>query len=80
MVVVIKPVIDIPFHVFKGVPAFHLVRQFVLHVAVEAFLRSVIPAISFAGHALAKAQIVDDLNELHAGVVAALVTVMPNSV
>ena len=44
VVVVIEPVIDVAPGVIKRFPESHLVGQFVLHMAVEALLRRVVPA------------------------------------
>lgn len=45
----------------------------VFHMAEEAFLRSVVPAVSPAGHGLAEFFIIKDIYELVAGIVAALI-------
>ena len=45
----------------------------VLHMIEEAFLRSVVSAVSSAGHGLAEFFIIKDIYELVAGIVAALI-------
>lgn len=45
----------------------------VFHMAEEAFLRSIVPAVTPAGHGLAEFFIIQDINEFMAGIVTALV-------
>ena len=47
----------------------------ILHVAEEALLGCVIPAVGTAGHGLAEPAVLHQLNKLYAGVMGALVTV-----
>jgi hypothetical protein len=48
-------------------------------MAVEAFLRSIVPAVAPAGHGLAELLILKDVDEAVAGVMTALVGVILNS-
>ena len=75
VVVVVHPVIDAGKNVLKGEALGDKTGDLVLHVAEEAFLWGVIPAVAAAGHGLDEFCILQLLDEGVAGVVAALIGV-----
>ncbi len=75
VVVIVDPVVNGAADIRKGSPAGGFTPKFVLHVAKEALLGCVVPAVAFAGHGLPQGAVLQELNELHAGVVAALIAV-----
>ena len=73
IVVIIHIVINDDLNLSK-LSTFRKFRQdVILHMTEEAFLRSVVPAVSSAGHGLAEFFIIKDIYELVAGIVAALI-------
>ena len=73
IVVIIHIVINDDLNLSK-LSTFRKSRQdVILHMTEEAFLRSVVPAVSSAGHGLAEFFIIKDIYELVAGIVAALI-------
>ena len=70
-VVVINPVIYNGLYLLKSFTFFQI--DLVLHVTEEALLRSIVPAVAASRHGLAKVGILQNLNELVAGVVNALI-------
>ncbi len=75
VVVVVDPVVNGAPDIRKGGPAGALTGKLVLHVAEEALLRCVVPAVASAGHGLPQRAVLQETNELHTGVVAALIAV-----
>lgn len=57
----------------------HLLADVILHVAMKAFQRGIVPAVTLSGHGLAQLLILQDIDEALAGVMADLVGIMPNS-
>ncbi len=75
IVVIINVVINGCFYLaeFRGIPEF--VPDMILHMAKEAFLWGIVPAVAFFGHGLAQVLIVKDFNKTIACVMTPLVAV-----
>ena len=75
LVVIIDPVINLGDYILKGIAVENEVFDLVLHMTEEAFLWSVVPAVTASGHGLYEIGVMELLYEGIAGVMTALVAV-----
>ena len=75
MVVVVYPVVNLGFHIFKRSVICNDPGDFVLHMPEETFLRCVVPAVAFSGHGLHELGVFQFFDERIAGIVASLIAV-----
>lgn len=66
IVIVVDPVANGALSVRKRVPAGDFMGKLILHVAEEALLGGVVPAVASAGHRLPQRTVFQKLDELHA--------------
>lgn len=72
IIVIVHPIVDDIPDLLEPLTARNV--DFIFHMAEEALLRSIVPAVATAGHRLAKFSVLHDLDETVAGIVTALVT------
>ena len=79
LVVVVHPIVDDRSDLVVGIAVCDEFPDLVLHVTKKALLGCVVPAVALPGHGLNERSIPELPDEGVAGIVAALIAVMPNS-